>query len=109
MPKYLNSMGTQAIMRESILLVEDEQALQMVVGDRLRKDGYLVDSASDGETGFRKATSQPLTLRGGAWHAWCTPTPSQSLLLGGPPTKLAWTTGLGPPGTACVRGRGQTR
>jgi DNA-binding response OmpR family regulator len=49
-------------MRERILMVEDEQALQMVVGDRLRKDGYLVDSASDGETGFRKATSQPFDL-----------------------------------------------
>jgi DNA-binding response OmpR family regulator len=49
-------------MRESILLVEDEQALQMVVGDRLRKDGYLVDCASDGDTGFRKATSQPFDL-----------------------------------------------
>jgi CheY-like chemotaxis protein len=49
-------------MRESILLVEDEPALQMVVGDRLRKDGYLVDCASDGETGFRKATSQPFDL-----------------------------------------------
>jgi DNA-binding response OmpR family regulator len=49
-------------MRESILLVEDEQALQMVVGDRLRKDGYLVDCASDGDTGFWKATSQPFDL-----------------------------------------------
>jgi CheY-like chemotaxis protein len=55
-------MGTQLIMRESILLVEDEQALQMVVGDRLRKDGYVVDSAFDGEAGFRKATSQPFDL-----------------------------------------------
>jgi DNA-binding response OmpR family regulator len=49
-------------MNENILLVEDEQALRMIVGDRLRKQGYLVDCASDGETGFRKATSQPFDL-----------------------------------------------
>jgi CheY-like chemotaxis protein len=49
-------------MRENILLVEDEQALQMIVGDRLRKEGYLVDCASDAETGFSKATSQPFDL-----------------------------------------------
>src|SRR5690349_6034802 len=49
-------------MRENILLVEDEQALQMIIGDRLRKEGYLVDCASDAETGFSKATSQPFDL-----------------------------------------------
>lgn len=46
------------VMKESILLVEDEQALQLVLGDHLRKDGYLIDCAADGEAGFRKATSQ---------------------------------------------------
>ena len=50
------------VTRENILLVEDEQALQMIVGDRLRKNGYLVHCASDGETGFRKATSQTFDL-----------------------------------------------
>jgi DNA-binding response OmpR family regulator len=49
-------------MRENILLVEDEQALQMIIGDRLRKEGYLVDCASDAETGFSKARSQPFDL-----------------------------------------------
>jgi CheY-like chemotaxis protein len=49
-------------MKESILLVDDEQALQMMVGDRLRKEGYQVDCASDAETGFSKATSQPFDL-----------------------------------------------
>jgi DNA-binding response OmpR family regulator len=49
-------------MNESILLVDDEQALQMVLGDRLHKEGYLVDCASDAETGFSKATSQPFDL-----------------------------------------------
>jgi len=48
--------------KENILLVEDEQALQMIVGDRLRKDGYLVHCAFDGEAGLRKATSQTFDL-----------------------------------------------
>ena len=30
-------------MNENILLVEDEHALRMTVGDRLRKQGYRVD------------------------------------------------------------------
>jgi DNA-binding response OmpR family regulator len=49
-------------MEQNILLVEDEEALRMVLGDRLRGEGYLVDCASDGETGFRKATSLPFNL-----------------------------------------------
>ena len=42
------------------MLVEDEQALQMIVGDRLRKEGY--ECASDAENGFSKATSHPFDL-----------------------------------------------
>jgi CheY-like chemotaxis protein len=61
MPKVANSR-TQQGMKENILLVEDEQALQMIVGDRLRKEGYLVDCASDAETGLSKATSQAFDL-----------------------------------------------
>jgi CheY-like chemotaxis protein len=49
-------------MSDNILLVEDEEALRMVLGDRLRREGYLVDSASDGDTGFEKATSLPFDL-----------------------------------------------
>jgi DNA-binding response OmpR family regulator len=50
-------------MREqSILLVEDEEAMRMVVSDRLRIEGYAVDSARDGESGFAKATSLPFDL-----------------------------------------------
>jgi len=50
-------------MREqSILLVEDEEAMRMVLSDRLRIDGYAVDSATDGESGFAKATSLPFDL-----------------------------------------------
>ena len=50
-------------MREqSILLVEDEEAMRMVLSDRLRLEGYSVDSATDGESGFAKATSLPFDL-----------------------------------------------
>jgi two-component system, OmpR family, alkaline phosphatase synthesis response regulator PhoP len=44
------------------LLVEDEEELLMTVGERLRGEGYVVDSASDGETGLGKATSLPFHL-----------------------------------------------
>src|SRR5215469_16516497 len=43
-------------MNESILLVEDEEALRMTLTDRLRSEGYLVDVAADGDQGYDKAT-----------------------------------------------------
>jgi len=43
-------------MPDNILLVEDEEALRMTLGDRLRKEGYAVDCASDGHEGFDKAS-----------------------------------------------------
>jgi DNA-binding response OmpR family regulator len=49
-------------MNENILIVEDEEALRMVVSDRLRREGYVVDSAPDGALGFDKATSLPFDL-----------------------------------------------
>jgi DNA-binding response OmpR family regulator len=49
-------------MSENILLVEDEEAMRMVLSDRLRREGYFVDTAVDGENGFQKATSQPFNL-----------------------------------------------
>ena len=49
-------------MSGSILLVEDEYALRMTLGDRLRKEGYAVDYAVDGEEGLSKATRQPFDL-----------------------------------------------
>jgi two-component system alkaline phosphatase synthesis response regulator PhoP len=51
-----------------ILLVEDEEALRLFVGDSLRNEGYSVDYASDGAEGLEKATrrlspaSPPLDL-----------------------------------------------
>ena len=49
-------------MSGNILLVEDESALRMTLGDRLRKEGYVVDSPSDGEEGLNKATQLPFDL-----------------------------------------------
>jgi two-component system alkaline phosphatase synthesis response regulator PhoP len=49
-------------MRPSILFVEDEEALRMTVGDRLRDEGYIVDCASDGHDGLKKATGLPFDL-----------------------------------------------
>ena len=45
-----------------MLFVEDEEALRMTVGDRLRKEGYAVECAPDGEEGFEKATQLPFDL-----------------------------------------------
>jgi len=49
-------------MNENILLVEDEDALRITLGDRLRGEGYVVDSAKDGEEGLEKVTSSPFDL-----------------------------------------------
>jgi DNA-binding response OmpR family regulator len=49
-------------MRGNVLFVEDEQALQMTVGDRLRNEGYEVDYAANGDEGFEKATRLPFDL-----------------------------------------------
>lgn len=49
-------------MNESILLIEDELALRTTLSDRLRGEGYVVDSAADGREGFEKATTVPFDL-----------------------------------------------
>ena len=49
-------------MKESILIVEDEQELCMTLGDRLRHEGYVVDFAADGGVGLEKATHLPFDL-----------------------------------------------
>src|SRR5271169_349490 len=49
-------------MNESILLIEDEQVLRTTLSDRLRGEGYIVDSAADGQEGFDKAANQPFDL-----------------------------------------------
>lgn len=49
-------------MRPNVLLVEDEEALRMTVGDRLRSEGYVVDYATDGNEGLEKAIQLPFDL-----------------------------------------------
>jgi two-component system alkaline phosphatase synthesis response regulator PhoP len=41
-----------------ILFVEDEPGLVMTLTDRLRNEGYTVETAYDGETGLARATSE---------------------------------------------------
>jgi DNA-binding response OmpR family regulator len=49
-------------MNESILLVEDEKPLRNILRDRLRDEGYVVETAADGQEGFEKATNLPFDL-----------------------------------------------
>ena len=42
-------------MSQKILIVEDEASLVMTLTDRLQRNGYEIDGASDGEAGLRKA------------------------------------------------------
>ena len=49
-------------MNESILLIEDEQALRTTLSDRLQTEGYVVETAADGSEGFEKASNQPFDL-----------------------------------------------
>ena len=41
-------------MRDNVLLVEDEEALRMTLGDRLRSEGYVVEYATNGDEGLEK-------------------------------------------------------
>jgi two-component system alkaline phosphatase synthesis response regulator PhoP len=45
-----------------ILIIEDESALRLTLGDRLRKEGYTVDHAADGVAGLEKATASAFDL-----------------------------------------------
>lgn len=49
-------------MNESILLVEDEAALRATLSDRLRGEGYVVETAVDGYEAFEKAANLPFDL-----------------------------------------------
>ena len=49
-------------MNESILLVEDEAALRATLSDRLRGEGYVVETATDGHEAFEKAANEPFDL-----------------------------------------------
>lgn len=43
-------------MQQRILIVEDEQGLRLTLSDRLRSEGYEVDTASDGAEGYERAS-----------------------------------------------------
>lgn len=49
-------------MNENILLVEDQDALRTTLSDRLRGEGYVVDTAKDGQEGLEKVNSSPFDL-----------------------------------------------
>jgi two-component system, OmpR family, alkaline phosphatase synthesis response regulator PhoP len=49
-------------MSAKILVVEDEEAIRMTLGDRLQSEGYTVDLAVDGQQGFQKATQSDFDL-----------------------------------------------
>jgi two-component system alkaline phosphatase synthesis response regulator PhoP len=49
-------------MHANVLFVEDEAALRMTVGDRLRSEGYVVECAADGNEGLDKAMQLPFDL-----------------------------------------------
>jgi two-component system, OmpR family, alkaline phosphatase synthesis response regulator PhoP len=49
-------------MNESILLVEDEEALRTTLSDRLRGEGYVVATASDGDEGMERVSTSPYDL-----------------------------------------------
>jgi two-component system alkaline phosphatase synthesis response regulator PhoP len=49
-------------MSSRVLLVEDEEALRLFLGDSLRNGGYDVEYASDGVEGLEKATRLPIDL-----------------------------------------------
>lgn len=49
-------------MNSRVLLVEDEEALRLFLGDSLRSAGYDVEYASDGVEGLEKATDLPIDL-----------------------------------------------
>jgi two-component system alkaline phosphatase synthesis response regulator PhoP len=49
-------------MSKRILLVEDEPGLVLTLTDRLRKEGFTVETARDGETGFQRAANEAFDL-----------------------------------------------
>ena len=49
-------------MNENILLVEDEQGLRTTLTARLKKVGYVVETAADGLEGYEKAKDTPFDL-----------------------------------------------
>jgi two-component system, OmpR family, alkaline phosphatase synthesis response regulator PhoP len=49
-------------MNSRILLIEDEPGLVLTLSDLLEAEGFTVETASEGATGFAKATSEPFDV-----------------------------------------------
>jgi len=49
-------------MNENILIVEDEEDVRTTLGDRLRREGFVIDTAVDGEDALEKATRLPFDV-----------------------------------------------
>src|SRR5574341_487986 len=49
-------------MNRRILLVEDEPALSLILSDVISSEGYVVETAADGERGFQLASSEYFDL-----------------------------------------------
>ncbi len=49
-------------MKSRILLIEDERGLIITLRDRLRSEGYEVETARDGVTGFERAAAEAFDL-----------------------------------------------
>lgn len=54
--------ASQAATREKLLVVEDDPAIQRLIGDYFRHVGYDVVSAGDGEAGVRMAINEKPTV-----------------------------------------------
>ena len=49
-------------MNQRLLLIEDEEAIAIPLADRLRREGYQVESASDGLEGYERALADAFDL-----------------------------------------------
>jgi len=56
------SMTEASRMPQKILLIEDEAGLVMTLTDRLRSEGFAVESCADGESGLAKASEESFDL-----------------------------------------------
>ena len=49
-------------MKRRILLIEDENSLLVSLTDLLTDEGYQMETAQDGETGYQRAVNEPFDL-----------------------------------------------
>src|SRR5262245_32467067 len=49
-------------MKRRILLIEDEDSLLVSLTDLLTAEGYQMETAQDGETGYQRAVNEPFDL-----------------------------------------------